>query len=137
VTAMTERPHTAKTLTAWILVGLAGLASVAGILTIGVFTMPLVYAGAILLLVRPDRTRGAAIMLFALAVGPVLVAWLNRDGPGQVCRSHPPDGVACGTQLNPWPWLGGAAASAAIATVLILHARRRDATERVRHNVAG
>jgi hypothetical protein len=128
---MTERPHTAKTLTAWILVGLAGLASVAGILTIGVFTMPLVYAGAILLLVRPDRTRGAAIMLFALAVGPLLVAWLNRDGPGQVCRSYPPDGVACGTQLNPWPWLGGAAASAAIATVLILHARRRDATERL------
>lgn len=127
---MTERPHTAKTLTAWILVGLAGLASVAGILTIGVFTMPLVYAGAILLLVRPDRTHGAAIMLFALAVGPLLVAWLNRNGPGQVCRSYPPDGVACGIQLNPWPWLGGAAASLAIATVLFLHARRRDATKK-------
>jgi hypothetical protein len=91
--------------------------------------MPLVYAGAILLLVRPDRTRGAAIMLFALAVSPLLVAWLNRNGPGQVCRSYPPDGVACSSQLNPWPWLGGAAASFAIATVLILHARRRDATE--------
>lgn len=119
---MTERSHTAKALTAWIFVGLAGLASVAGILTIGVFTMPLIYAGAIILLVRPDRTRGAAIMLFVLAVGPVLVAWLNRDGPGQVCQSYPADGVACGIQLNPWPWLGGAAASLAMATVLFLHA---------------
>jgi hypothetical protein len=90
---MTERPVRAKTLAAWILVGLAGLVSVAGILTIGVFTMPLVYAGAILLLVRPDRTRGVAIMLCALTVSPLLVAWLNRDGPGQVCRFYPSDGV--------------------------------------------
>ena len=127
---MTERPHTAKPLTAWILVGLAGLASVAGILTIGAFTMPMVYAGAIILLIRPDKTRGAAIMLFALAVGPLLVAWLNRNGPGQLCRSNPPEGVACSTQLNPWPWLGGAATSLAIATVLLLHARRRDATKK-------
>ncbi|MHB8186168.1 MAG: hypothetical protein ACYDDU_08770 [Dermatophilaceae bacterium] len=126
----TAKTPTAKTLTAWILVGLAGLASVAGILTIGVFTMPLVYAGAILLLVRPDRTRGLAIVLCGLAFGPLLVTWLNREGPGQVCRSYPPDGVACGTQLNPLPWLGGAAASLAIATVLFLHARRRDATEK-------
>jgi len=106
---MTERTHTAKTVTLWILVGVAGLLSVAGILSIGVLTMPLVYAGAILLLVRPDRTRGVAVMVCALAVGPLLVARLNRDGPGQVCRSYPPDGVACGTQLNPWAWLGGAA----------------------------
>lgn len=104
---MTERTHTAKTVTLWILVGVAGLLSVAGILSIGVLTMPLVYAGAILLLVRPDRTRGVAVMVCALAVGPLLVARLNRDGPGQVCRSYPPDGVACGTQLNPWAWLGG------------------------------
>jgi len=69
-------------------------------------------------------------MLFALAVGPLLVAWLNRDGSGQLCRSYPPDGVACSTQLNPWPWLAGAATSLAIATVLFLHARRRDATKK-------
>jgi len=127
---MTERPHTAKTLTAWILVGLAGLASLAGILTIGVFTMPLVYAGAIVLLIRPDRTRGAAIMLFALAVGPLLMAWLNRNGPGLVCHSDPLYSIACDTQLNPWPWLGGAAACLTIATMLLLHDRLRDATKK-------
>lgn len=127
---MTGRPHTAKNVTLWILVAIAGLASFAGILTIGIFTMPMVYGGAILLLVRPDRTRGVAIMLGAMAAPPVFVAWLNRGGPGLVCHSDPPYGIACGTQLNPWPWLGGAAASLAIATVLFLHARRRDATKK-------
>ena len=126
---MTERTHTPKTLTAWILVGLAGLASFAGILTIGIFTMPMVYGGAILLLVRPDRTRGVAIMLCALAAPPLFVAWLNRGGPGLVCHSDPTYRVACDTQLNPWPWLGGAAVSLAVATMLFLHAKRRDATK--------
>ena len=125
---MTEHTHAAKTVTLWVLVGVAYLLSVAGALTIGLFILPLAVLGTILLIVRPDRTRGLAVVLCGLAFGPPLVAWINREGPGQVCRSYPPDGVACGTQLNPWPWLGGAAASLAIATALFLHATRRDAT---------
>ena len=130
MTANDRAPPHGQNVTLWILVAIAGLASFAGILTIGIFTMPMVYGGAILLLVRPDRTRGVAIMLCAMAAPPVFVAWLNRGGPGLVCHSDPPYGIACGTQLNPWPWLGGAAASLAIATVLFLHARRRDATKK-------
>lgn len=125
---MTERTHTAKTAVQWVLVGVAYLLSVAGALSIGLFILPLAVVGTILLIVRPDRTRGLAVVLCGLAFGPLLVAWINREGPGQVCRSYPPDGVACGTQLNPWPWLGGAATSLAIATALLLYATRRDAT---------
>ena len=124
---MTERTHTARTAAQWVLVGVAYLLSVAGALSIGLTILPLAVVGTILLIVRPDRTRGLAIVLCGLAFGPLLVAWFNREGPGQVCRSYPPDGVACGAQLNPWPWLGGAAASLAIATALFLHATRRDA----------
>ena len=123
---MSERTHNTKTVTLWILVSAAGLASVAGILTIGAFTLPLAVAGAILLLVRPDRMRGFAVMLCAFAFGPLLLAWFNRHGPGQVCLPYPDD-AACGTQLNPWPWFGSAAASLAIAIGLFVHANRRDA----------
>ena len=67
MTANDRAPPHGQNVTLWILVAIAGLASFAGILTIGIFTMPMVYGGAILLLVRPDRTRGVAIMLCAVA----------------------------------------------------------------------
>lgn len=79
--AWLRRTHKAKTVTLWILVSAAGLASVAGILTIGAFTLPLAVAGAILLLVRPDRMRAFGVTPCAFAFGPLLMAWFNRHGP--------------------------------------------------------
>ncbi len=92
--------------------------------SIGLFTMPVALAGVILLAARPDRVRGWTILLCAIASGPLLVAWFNRDGPGLVCRNFPPNGLACSDQLNPWPWLAGAVASLGVATVLFVHAGR-------------
>ena len=125
---MSVRTGKAKTVTAWVAVGAAILVSYAGMLSIGLFTMPLAVAGVILLVVRPDRVRGWAIMLCAIAPGPLLIAWFNGEGPGRVCRNFPPDGVACSDQLNPWPWLAGVVVGLGVAAVLFVHASRRDAT---------
>ena len=50
--------------------------------------MPLAVAGWILLGACPDRGRGWAVMLCALAVGLLLLAWFNRgwSGPGLAHR---------------------------------------------------
>ena len=69
-------------------------------------------------------------MLCAFAMGPLLSAWLNRDGPGQFCLPYP-DAASCGTRLNPWPRPGGAATSLAIAMGLFLHASCHDAIAKI------
>jgi len=107
-----------------ILVALACLVSVAGILTIGAFTLPLAAAGAVILIAHPGRLKGVALMLSALATDFSFEAWSNREGPGRVCLPYPDTGL-CGNQLNPWLWLGGAAVSMTLAVALFLRARRR------------
>jgi hypothetical protein len=114
------------TVALWAFVGLALLLSFAGMLSFGLFTMPIAMAGAILLLARPGRMRGWAILAGAAAPAPLLLAWFNRNAPGRICRTFPPDpAVFCGDQLNPWPWLDGAALSLAVAAVLFISASRR------------
>ena len=124
---MSVSTNKAKTVAAWVAVGAAILVSYAGMLSIGLLTMPVALAGVILLAARPDWVRGWAITLCAIASGPLLVAWFNRDGPGRVCRNFPPDGLACSDQLNPWPWLAGTVLSLGVAAVLFVHAGRREA----------
>ncbi len=109
----------------WIVVGASFVLSLAGMLSFGLFTMPLPVARVILLLVRPGWVRGWAVGLCALANGPLLIAWFNRDGPGRVCRNFPPDGLACSNQLNPWPWLAGAVISLVAAAALFIRGGRR------------
>ena len=115
----------------WTLVGLAFLVSIAGILSIGLFTLPLAAAGAVVVGTRPGRTRGLAIMLSGAAVGPLLVAWLNREGPGRVCHNDPPYGLLCGDRLNPWPFLAASAVALLVAAALFVRAARADSAEGV------
>jgi hypothetical protein len=126
---MSEATNKAKTVTLWIVVGAAALVSFAGILSFGLFTMPLAMAGAIVLAARLDSMRGWAIMLCAIAVAPLFMAWFNRAGPGLICRNDPPYGVGCSDQLNPWPLVAGAAVTLVVAAVLFVHASRRDAAK--------
>jgi len=62
---MSDTTNKAKTVTLWIVVGAASLVSFAGVLSFGLFTMPLAWAGAIVLAARLDRMRGWAVMLCA------------------------------------------------------------------------
>jgi hypothetical protein len=122
-------PKSMKTVTTvalWALVGVAFLISCAGMLSIGSLTMPIAVAGAILLLVRPDRTRGCAIMLLAVSGGLLPKLLLIRIGD-LVCRKFSPDpALSCGDQANLWPWLALGVLSIAAGALLFLLASRRD-----------
>ncbi len=90
---------------AWIVVGLALMFAVLGALTIGVFILPI---GVGLTLFVATR-RGSAVGLPGLISGAslplVYVAYLNRDGPGTICRSFADGSSECVEEWSPWPWL--------------------------------
>jgi hypothetical protein len=69
------------------------------------------------------RGRAAFLLPAGAAVAPALLAWLNRDGPGTVCRTTG-DVSACTEQWSPWPFLVVAVVMAAGGTFLALGGRR-------------
>jgi MYXO-CTERM domain-containing protein len=88
---------------AWLVVGVAWMFVLLGAMTIGILLVPLALTGTILL----ARHRSAAIGAYGLVSGlglPFLfVAYLNRDGPGEVCRTVR-SGSRCTEEWSPWPW---------------------------------
>lgn len=62
--------------------------------------------------------------LIGLAVAPGYVAWLNRNGPGEVCRTAS-DGVTCIEQWNPWPIAAGALLLVLVGVALLVIPGRR------------
>ena len=88
----------------WVVVGLVAAFALASIISVGLFILPFPIAGAILLLSRPRKVVAAAVLLAAAGVAPLLLAYLNRPGPGHICHTYT-DGVACGDYPNPWHWL--------------------------------
>jgi hypothetical protein len=86
-------------------VGTALAVGVLGVLTIGVFVLPAALLGLFGLL-RYERTHSG---LPGLACGPgvvlLYVAYLNRDGAGNICTTSPSGGNYCRGETSPWPWL--------------------------------
>jgi hypothetical protein len=67
-------------------------------------------------------------LLAGLSVTPLYLAWLNRHGPGTVCKSYGRDGSSCEDQWSPWPFLAVALVLLAVAVVAVVvgvQARRR------------
>ena len=90
---------------AWVFVGVGFMFAVLGAMTIGVFVLPV--AGGLAVLVAPRR--GAIVGIPGLISGASLplfyVAYLNRDGPGNICRSFADGGSSCTEEWSPLPWL--------------------------------
>jgi hypothetical protein len=95
----------------WVVVGGVLGVALAGMLTIGIFVLPV---GLVLLGIgwsKPVlRNESAVAALAGLAVPALYLAWLNKDGPGTVCT---PAGVSCEDQYSPWPFV-------AVAVVLVV-----------------
>jgi hypothetical protein len=51
------------------------------------------------------------------------VAWLNRDGPGQVCTSTATD-TSCADEWSPWPFVALAVVLAGAGVVAFVRGRR-------------
>ncbi|WP_329277865.1 hypothetical protein [Streptomyces sp. NBC_01451] len=90
---------------AWFAVGACVAAGLAAVLTVGpVLLVPAAVAGGLLLRKGPRNAvvgglTGLALPLFCLA-------YLNRGGPGDVCRSSS-GGQTCTEEYTPLPFLVG------------------------------
>jgi hypothetical protein len=63
------------------------------------------FAAWLVLLARRGAARRAIPGLLAgFGVAPLLIAYLNRDGPGNVCNATA-GGSSCTEEWSPWPWL--------------------------------
>ncbi|MDX3453652.1 hypothetical protein PV396_17115 [Streptomyces sp. ME02-8801-2C] len=90
---------------AWFGVGACVAAGLAAILTVGLVFLVVAAAGAGLLLRKGPR-NAAAGALSGLALPLFYLAYLNRGGPGTVCRSSS-GGQTCTDEYTPVPFLVG------------------------------
>lgn len=97
----------------WLVIGALAGFGVASLLTIGVL---LLLAAAVLagtaLAVPVLRSRAVVAVPAGVAVVVAYLAWLNRAGPGEVCRTTSTT-QQCSDTWSPWPFV-------AVALVLVL-----------------
>ncbi|KUO13171.1 hypothetical protein [Streptomyces sp. DSM 15324] len=103
---------------AWFAVGACAAAGFAALLSVGVVLLVLAAVAAGLLLWKGP---GRAVLggLAGLALPLFHVAYLNRGGPGNVCRSVP-GGQTCTDEYAPLPFLVGGALLLAAGFVIFL-----------------
>jgi len=109
---------------AWALVGAAATLGVLSILTIGLALLVVALAAAAGALRIGAVREGLAGLLVGAAAPLAYIGWLNREGPGQVCRTTA-QVTACDERWAPWPWFAAAAACAVGGLVLFTVLVRR------------
>jgi hypothetical protein len=102
----------------WALVGTLAMLGVLSILTVGVFVLPLAGILAVVTVRRFGMGAAALGLVAGLGLPLAYVGWLNRGGPGEVCRATA-DGTSCTTEWSPWPWY--AAAALCLVAGVVLH----------------
>ena len=100
----------------WAVVGAGGCLALLGALSIGIFVAPMVALLAFVLLLTTEADGSIMGSVSGISAPLFYVAWLNREGPGEVCRVEE-HFTECAERWNPWPWLvaGLAFASVGIA----------------------
>jgi hypothetical protein len=88
----------------WCLVGAALALAILTLLTIGPFVLLLTLMLIGFLLWRVDFGWAMAGMVSGAGLPVLYVAWLNRDGPGEVCTRTATQ-VTCSDRWSPWPFV--------------------------------
>jgi hypothetical protein len=90
---------------AWAAIGTGAFLALITGFTIGLLVLPLVLVALTALLIWPgSRTSAALGLISGLGLMPLVVAYLNRGGPGNVCTTTATS-QSCTTEWSPWPWL--------------------------------
>jgi hypothetical protein len=110
-------------------VGFAGLGGAAALALITPFTIgPLlllpIVAWGIVLMRRPFPPASVAGAIAGVSVLVFALAYLNRDGPGNVCTYSQSGGEFCQTEWNPVAFIVGGLFFIAVAVEVFMYARR-------------
>lgn len=131
---MAESRHaTAWAFLLWSAAGAGGVLGLLTILTIGRFLLPLTALLSLAFLLWP-RMRNESVIGVGVGLGGLVlyVAYLNRGGPGTVCKTTATSS-SCVDEWSPWPWLVvGALLIVSSITLFVLVRRLRLARWRSR-----
>ena len=108
----------------WCVAGAAGCFGVLSLPSVG----PFVLLGTLLLCAWLWSVFGVGRALGGCLTGAALpllyVAWLNRDGPGDVCTSTPTSRT-CAEEMSPWPLVVAAVVLVVVGIVVFGRPRGR------------
>ena len=105
--AIPDRPSTRRWLwfLAWAAVGAMVPMVVLGAFTIGLFFIPVAGVLTLILLSRRASWVGLPGLITGAGLPLLVVAYLNRSGPGNICSTNPDGSGGCTQQWTPWPFL--------------------------------
>lgn len=90
---------------AWVAVGAMVPMVVLGAFTVGIFFIPVAGVLTLILLSRRASWVGLPGLITGVGVPLLVVAYLNRSGPGNICYTHPDGSGGCTQEWTPWPFL--------------------------------
>jgi hypothetical protein len=113
---------------AWTAVGASYALAVLSLLTIGPFLLPVPAIGTVLLARARGSVRGLPGLVTAVGLPLLLLAYLNRGGPGSSCSTTPGGEDCTDGLLNPWPLLAAGLVLVLAGAVLLVGRHRRART---------
>ena len=112
---------------AWFGAGALVASAFLGALTIGIFVLPIAGALIVLLATRRNAFNGVAGLISGLGLPILLVAYFNREGPGNICNITATS-TSCTEEWSPWPWLLIGVAVVVVGVVVFVRSARGRAT---------
>jgi len=109
---------------AWFMAGAACVVGVLGALTIGIIVLPIAGAATAFLATRRTSSVGIAGLISGAGVPVLLVAYFNRDGPGDICKATA-GGSSCTQEWSPWPWLAVGVAVVVVGVFMFVRSARQ------------
>lgn len=107
----------------WAVTGAFVGIGVVSLLTVGPFLLPIAaLLGVTGILWSPLRNQSTITLVAGLAVAPMLLAWINREGPGTVCTATR-NGTTCSDRWSPWPFVFVAVVLLAVSAILAVRTR--------------
>src|SRR3954454_660713 len=120
---MTVKPVPGWSYAWWVLVGALVGVGIAALLSIGVLLLLLAAVLAVIGARTPAlRNRSVVAIPAGVGLAVLYLAWLNRDGPGNVCDTQGTT-TTCTDQVSPWPFVAVAVILIAVSVVLARRAR--------------
>ena len=112
------------TFAAWMAIGAGACLALLTVLTIGLPVLVVVLiAGALLVRRAGSMEHGVTGLMSGVGLLLVLIAYLNRHGPGEYCQTTATE-QHCTSEWSPWPWLIVGVVLVAVGALLFREAVR-------------